>query len=757
MKFKNYSALASGYAYSRIEECKLHYDRRLDRCVVPGPLEPYVRGVHNLYLKQVPSCLTLKKAGGPLSKSVEPFLMEDGFLFPSVDSHGQGEPSFLETALQEEEPLNESDSEEDVPGVVLNDTRDIYEDPFRVLAGYCFASQYCDEKPVINVWAGGCHKLQGKLKPELLGSERKNATWFTQVTDHDEKMHLIFRHTHWGHRLQCARMSAKGEDPLRNFAVTLFRRISFFLRGRHDPLWTKDEVSRFAEYSENRNRTYRAQRLLEVLKTVDGMFLQRFLSFPEEVWDWEKFDVFTLQGISVLLTDEFFDGELTSESLEGQTTHYEDLKRARKMFKQVIHLDEPSGGISAMNEAPRWVRSFLQPIWNRAVKFSGFPRLYLAGTLSQSRGSGTPPPLVVLRSKRKFLMSVSEPPPEFTKTESALVAAALDNVIGSIPDHVFTGLDTKARVTVTGSACWEATRKEGGTAQAILELMLKYDEMPIPVRDMDTGKVLEYSSKENFSSIGTAIFFACLDEVLHTSVEDLRKVHLTIVKEPSKARVVTKGHAALKIVLDTVSKICSYPLKKGFTSSQSGMGKSHHGWNLFKDFSSEEMYDLLFSEDRSRREEDAFNDHVDRVVRWQDVWFASTDYQEATDRMIHAFARLAARKWMKKCGIPQILQGIVMGICFQPRSVYFTATGPLKDIGRLAEGDTRVITLYRGVLMGDPLTKVILHLSNIASRNLGETMASGEIFARFLNGYEANATFNTEVLKAQDPAVPNGD
>jgi len=747
MKFKNYSALTSGYAYSRIEECKLYYDRRLERNVVPRDLELYVRGNHNLYLKQIPSCLTLRKAGGPLSKSVEPFLMEDGFLFPSVDNHGEERNTPIEHWFSESSDASQAEElEDEVPGVSETNSRDIYEDPFRVLAGYCFASQYCEEKPVINVWAGGCHRLQGKIKPDLVGSDRKNVTWFTQINNHDEKMHLLFRHTHWGHRIQCARNSAKGEDPLRNFASTLFRRISFFLRGRHDPLWNNDEIEKFADYKVLRNKTYRAQRLLEVLKTVDGMFLQRFLSFPEEVWDWEKFDLFTLQGISVLLTDEFIDGEVTDFSLKEQVTHYEDLKRSRKLFKQVIHLDEPSKGLLAMNDAPRWVSSFLRPAWSWAVRFEGFSRLYLAGTLSQTRGSGTPPPLVVLRSKRKFLLSVSEPPPEFTPTQAALVSAALDDVIGGIPDHVFTGLDTKARVTVTGSACWEATRKEGGTAQAILDLMSKYDEMPIPVRDMDTGKVLEYRHKNDFQSVGTAIFFACLDEVLWTEPEELRKVMLTIVREPSKARVVTKGLAALKIVLDTISKICAWPLKKGFKSSESGMGKSHHGWNLFKDFTSEEMYDLLFSEDRSRREEDTFNDHIDRVVRWQNLWFCSTDYQEATDRLIHAFARLVSRKWMKKCGIPQILQGIVMGICFQPRTVYFTATGPLKDIGHPSEGDTRKVTLYRGVLMGDPLTKVVLHFSNIISRSLGEGLATGEIFAHFQNGFEAKEVFNAKAL-----------
>jgi hypothetical protein len=633
-------------------------------------------------------------------------------------------------------------------------SRNIYEDPFKILAGYCFASQYCDAKPVINVWAGGCHRLQDKIRPNLVGSDRKNATWFTQIRDHDEKMRLLFRHTHWGHRIQRARHSPKGVDSIRNFSNTLFRRISFFLRGMHDPLWTVDERERFADYKVKRNRTYRAQRFLEVLKTVDGLFLQRFLSYPEELWTWEKFDLFTIQGISIFLTDEFFDGEVTGYSLDEQTTHYEDLKRSRKLFKQVIHLDEPSWGTSALDDVPRWVSSFLRPVWNRAVRHEGFSRLYLAGTLSQTRGSGTPPPLVVLRSKRKFLASVSEAPPELTPTQSALVAAALDDAIGGIPDHVFTGLDTKARVTITGSACWESNRQEGGTAQAILDLMSKYDNMPVPIRDMDTGETLSYCAKDNFDSIGTAIFHACLDEVLHTNVEELREVSLTIVKEPSKARVVTKGHAALKIVLDTVSKICSWPLKKGFKSSESGMGKSHHGWNLFKDFTSEEMYELLFSEDRKRRVQDSFNDHIDRTVYWQDLWFCSTDYQEATDRLVHSFARLTARKWMQKCGIPQILQGVVLGVCFQPRRVYFTATGPLANIGHPAEGDTRYVTLYRGVLMGDPLTKVILHFSNITSRILGETMASGRIFERFLNSQEAFAAFITGVMSDRTPMVP---
>jgi len=739
MKIAHYNVIHSSYAYASIEECILYYDRRLKTNVVPSALAAYAVGTHNLYLKQIPSCLTLRKAGTRLSKDVSPFLMEDGFFNSTLDNSGDGGPSIIEHWSSDEniETTPERGFDDEIPEPVMTDSRNSYEDPFRVLAGYVFASQYLEEKPKINMWPGGTFRLQDKISPKLLGSDRKNSTYFVNVKDHIERMYILFNHTHWGHKIQMSRKAKPGESPLRNFSNTLFRRISFFLRGKHDPLWTKDELSKFADYSVDRNCTYRAQRLIEVLKTVDGLFLQRFLSYPEEIWDWNKYDLFVIQAISILLTDEFFDGEVTEFSLDEQLTHYEQLKTARKMFKQVIHLDEPSGGISEMDGAQRWVQSFLRPVWNRAVRHEGFSRLYLAGTLSQTRGSGTPPPLVVLRSKRKFLLSVDSPPPEVTPTQKGIFLRAMDDMVGQIPDHVFTGLDTKARVTVTGSACWESTRRQGGTAQAILELMSKYDVLDIPVRNLDTGDILEFRKKDEFESIGTAIFFACLDEVLNTDVEDLRKVLLTVVKEPSKARVVTKGSAALKLVLDTVSKICSYPLKKGFKSSFSGMGRSHHGWNLFRDMTSEEMYDTIFDEDRERRVEDTFNDHIDRVTYWNDLWFCSTDYQEATDRMVHTFARLIAGKWMKKCGIPAILQGIVLAVCYQPRRVYFTATGPLKSIGHPSEGDQRYVTLYRGVLMGDPLTKVVLHFSNIVTRRIGEGLTSGDIFEGFRNGSEA--------------------
>jgi hypothetical protein len=79
-------------------------------------------------------------------------------------------------------------------------------------------------------------------------------------------------------------------------------------------------------------------------------------------------------------------------------------------------------------------------------------------------------------------------------------------------------------------------------------------------------------------NVGEFIFWTCYLEVVSTPPEDLQVAHLVVVNEPGKARSVTKGQAAIKIVLDFVSGICSEVLSAAFPSSASGMKMSDHSW-----------------------------------------------------------------------------------------------------------------------------------------------------------------------------------
>lgn len=255
---------------------------------------------------------------------------------------------------------------------------------------------------------------------------------------------------------------------------------------------------------------------------------------------------------------------------------------------------------------------------------------------------------------------------------------------------------------------------------------------------------------------GEYIFWRCLDVVLHTPPEMLKRAFVTVVKEPGKGRTVTKASAALKIVLDLVSRLSAEPLKKGVASSQSGMGKSHHGWNFFLSLMTLERREELFKvEKRDQRE---FADYIERHDIYADLFVSSTDYKTATDYLHHDVAREIGEGWMRKCGIPPILRGIVNMTCYSPRALYFTGTGPLAQYGEAANEygeNIRMVRLVRGVLMGDPLTKVVLHMVNILSRTIGVEMAKPSFLqSDFANSFElAEAVRPTDTFQVSEAGL----
>jgi len=65
------------------------------------------------------------------------------------------------------------------------------------------------------------------------------------------------------------------------------------------------------------------------------------MTYPEEMWTWEKFDLFTLQNINTMIGDEFLDSDLKPEFI-GLKTTYSLLKEIRKDCK--FHLSVRTQG-----------------------------------------------------------------------------------------------------------------------------------------------------------------------------------------------------------------------------------------------------------------------------------------------------------------------------------------------------------------------------------------------------------------------------
>jgi hypothetical protein len=748
------------------------------RCPIEQPhLDPsicdYLEGDHHISLKQVPSVLTLKHAGSlsvekqtaVLSEAgfaIEEFRGQESHVIPPSDEYPSakyGEEysltghtldvdasiATISVLTQEDEKLSGGftkvkSSEKKKRGGFHR--RILYEDYFSVVAGRFLADiNGFKNKPRVKVWHGDVKRLQDQISPSFFRWKEhgctvpRNTVRFQDVSSVAVQMDFLRSHTHWGAKLtqMCKEESDYVKKPdtlpehlgkIPTTARTLWKVIADFLKGKPDPRWTTKVLDMIYENPKDlRKHETRSSRFMELLKTVDGITVQRMCCYPHEHWTYEKYDLMVLHLIWELISDEFVDGELKESSFKIRL-RFSDLKKARKIIKMATLRE--CGDLSRhehfAQNAP-WTR-FLLPLYKAAKEDdSRFRRLYVFGMLSQTRGVGKPPPLSFLQAKIKFLETCSIPD-TITDTALHVIRVVMAEELRNLPDHIFSGLKTKASISVNSSSTWEKTQAEEGTLAAVQEFCSgrSIGEKAM-IYDLDTGTALQHL--EDDATAGEYIFWRALEELLWMTPENRRDAALVVVGEPGKCRAITKTRACVKIVLDLVNKICAVPLEKGFSSSRSGMRASNHAWNLFRSFEEEEFEEILFNKHETCLK-GGYTDYDIVEVVYKHVFAVSTDYETATDFLSHKVAREIGLQWMHKCGIPKLLRDLVCEIAYGPRNIHFHLN---MEIGEVIdpEKNLRKMKTCRGVLMGDPLTKIVLHFTNIVTRAFVTQLSKGSL------------------------------
>jgi hypothetical protein len=618
----------------------------------------------------------------------------------------------------------------------------ISRDFFTAVAAKCYADDKSKDFHLY-VWNSDNVRLSDKIKAKYLNrylvkgqKPFKNATELHKVRSVEFLYSLLINNTFWGCRLK--KHCAKG-SPTRTWAKLLSKRIKHFLEGKGDPLWSAKKKERvYGRDREVQPVKQRWQRLEEVLTTINGMFSQRWLALPEEVWTYEKFDDFTLQALSMLLSDEFFDGKLEIDPTQVGT-NYSDLKKVKKWLKRLTLAGQKppiNGDGDIVEDIPRWLL-YLPIMYTHCAEIANeYSRCYSLDELCQTRGVSKPPHVCRLQAIIKNISTFTEQPEPLNPTVKGILKCAVRSVIQGIPDEYFTGLRTKAVISVTTNACWEKSRGEGGTLSALADIVaLKDVQHPVQIYSLDTGRPTRTVHSDEME-LGEYIFWKCMEIVLSTDVEKLARVFLLIVSEPGKPRGITKGMAALKVVLEVCAKIMSYPLTK-VNSSTSGMSRSNHGWNFFRAMFGEELDDVVFPVKEKRTI--SRNGNKRRVrIEYEDTYVSSTDYETATDYYNHEVGLIVGEAWMTRCGLPRVLKGIVKKIELRPRWVYFTAMGSLSKYGEPTPFENvNRIRLVRGILMGSHTAKPFLHVTNMLPRNIAMNCANKEWYSGiFVNSEE---------------------
>lgn len=757
----------------------------------------------HLYMsvKQVPSCATLRAAGSPsVWKNLEVLMSRnfplEGILkgskefkqirYEHVDlekevSVSQGQLSFLSNYMSE---VNEYNRKEKLTGpfslsgaaldeFIFNDLEDpieevtpkfirknystvriSYDDPFLVMRAKKYALIKGHKFPTINVWQGDVWTLHEPIPLHLLPESYngKRGIPFEKIQSIETKMELLLNRTHWGNHIRKILGDKESHSDDIVFCKKLKKRLRAFLEGLPDPEWRNGNAERiYGEGFTTRDKKVRASRLLAVLITADGMFNQRIDAFAEEVWTWDRYDRFTLGNIYTLLSDEFLDGTLTNEVTETIVPFYMLLKKQRKIIGHHGHVEELSkfDGESGKGLILHpWLEQF-RPLCIRASKATD-EREYMCilASLEQTRGCGLPNPLTVLLTKIETIDLLSKETVPLTKGEAQLIRETVDEVLKEIPDEALTGLQTSVKVSITTAACYEHTQKENGTLQAIADMVFEAQfGRKVKILNLDTGEVVDYKTIEQCTT-GEYVFWRSLEEVLSIEPYALGAVKFVMVKDPGKARSVTKGRACLKIVYDVINKICSKVILKAYPSSESGMGKANHSWNVYKSLFQGELYKKCFDIKRNDISEYTNGQTiVETKTVFKQLYSASTDFSCATDEFHLEVASIIGNRLMEKVGIPKLLQGIVNAISYRERYLFFEGDGPLANRGTHFDEKTRYVTIKRGLLMGDPLTKSTLHILNMAVRKLSSKIRSGYEPTKVLNWMEIQQGLSQEALK----------
>jgi hypothetical protein len=242
-----------------------------------------------------------------------------------------------------------------------------------------------------------------------------------------------------------------------------------------------------------------------------------------------------------------------------------------------------------------------------------------------------------------------------------------------------------ARVSISGSACYETSKVHGGKSHfANLLLSVLTEERTIDDSidktcyryNLSTGNITD----ELCETTGEKIFHSSI-AALKRNYENFFDVNLSIIAEPGfKARAVTSSSFFHSEFLQVYSHI-SLELLRSIPECASGVSKSRHGWAFAESLDQPWLFDLKKGETN---------------------WGLSTDLETATDYFSWNVLRDLLECFNDFFGIPDWYGKEVIRVLTTSRRVYY-------------KGELVLDHTSRGCLMGDPCAKTVLTAVGVAA------------------------------------------
>jgi hypothetical protein len=437
------------------------------------------------------------------------------------------------------------------------------------------------------------------------------------------------------------------------------------------------------------------QRLRSMLAVADGLLMQAAIAFPgaPEVQNWTRMDQIQRSLIANILPDYFRDLD------PNRVTTFEKVKDLRKKIKKEVF--NPIGTVQSIY-VPRELSAM--KVLMSLIR-GKTPLSYLQGMLmSQTRASGVPPRILYDRTLAKTKEILTTPSDiQGWRNLAQPIASAVDHLYGDLlvrlggqdeRDKFFGTVMHESKISLSDSGEFFTPTEMGGKLEAARVVLQQNPE--IPEVNLHTGELTGVILDQN-SPTGERLFHWACGKFRNRSEcynNNSMSCRISLVAELGKYRTITVSVLQHALLLHPMSHM-GLKILEAFPSSESGIGAANHAWNFFKRLSHKNPSAAF-----------VFREDVESVVY-------STDWKNATDYCDPYIATAMLSRLLDLLGIPQwYRQTIVFALC-APRQVE-----------TLDRNGCPIDCFFteRGVLMGDPVTKVVLHLYHLVGRRIGEDL-----------------------------------
>jgi hypothetical protein len=468
------------------------------------------------------------------------------------------------------------------------------------------------------------------------------------------------------------------------------RRLARLLAGKSSP----EGRESFKSIKDSKISSAAVQRFRSLLATVDGLLMQAVLAFPgcPQFGEWERIDQIQRCGIANILEDYFRDLD------PARVTTFEKVKDVRKSIKE--HGFNPASDLSKVI-IPREL-SVMRVMCALVRGKTPLSHLQVM-ILSQTRASGVPPRIVYDRTlaKTKAILTTPSSKELYQLIEGPLKRATdqfYQELLIRLGDTdkrslFFEGVVKASKISLSDSGEFFTTTDVGGKLEAARRVLRAHPEIPEINLDtgLPTGRIL---TADNAKQGARLFHWACGTFVDRTDVynKNCMSCRISLVAELGKYRTITVSTLQHALLLHPFSHM-GLKILEVMPSSESGIGAANHAWNFFKRLSHKNPSASFI-----------FNEDIQTSVY-------STDWSSATDYCDPYIAGAMLNRFCNLLGVPK----------WYRETMLFALTAP-RQVETLDRNNVPIEKFYtrRGVLMGDPITKVVIHLHHLIGRKIAE-------------------------------------